>query len=94
VRAIRSDGNGGYIVSKGFALAIAIVTLCSLVWGVASGYTVSQTVKPFEARVQKLEKISEDRTLFLQQHCIAEAERNAKMDAKMDLIIQKLDEKK
>lgn len=93
-KLIRSDGNGGLIVSKGVALTLSIITLCSVVWACSSSYVVGQTVKPFEQRVAKLEKISEERTVFLQQHCILEAERNAKIDAKMDLILEKLEEQK
>jgi len=91
-RLIRSDGNGGYIISKGVALAIGIITLCSLVWGIATGYTMQAAVRPFEQRVAKLEKISDDRTMFLQQHCISEAERFAEIDRKMDLILYRLEQ--
>jgi hypothetical protein len=91
---IRSDGNGGYIISRGLAIAISILTLCSLVWGMSSAYVAQASVRPFEMRVAKLEKISEDRTVYLQQHCINEAEKFAEINRKMDLILYRIENPK
>ena len=93
-RIVRSDGNGGIIVSKGLAVTLTIITLCSVVWSISSAYVVQVAVEPFEKRVETLERISEERAIFLQHHCVNEAERFAEINRKIDLILYRVDHKK
>jgi len=90
-RILRSDGNGGIVISKGLAVTLTIITLCSVVWSISSAYVVQVAVEPFEKRVEALERISADRAVFLQQHCVNEAERFAEINRKIDLILYRVD---
>lgn len=91
-KLIKSDGNGGIVISKGLALVLSFLGLASFIWAASSSYTIAVMVRPFEERVAKLERTDDERALFLQAHCIAEAEKFNEINRKMDLILYKVEE--
>jgi hypothetical protein len=54
-KVMRGDGNGCIIVSKWIAAFIGFLTLASIVWGMATSYSMKTEVVPIAKKVTSLE---------------------------------------
>ena len=95
MRAIRGDGNGGYIISRAFAAAITAVTLISMIWGAAMSFSKTN-LRPVEMRVEVLESgcvILTNKHAGLEHafqiHLTDEADRLARIETKLDALLKR-----
>jgi len=82
-KLIRSDGNGCLVVSKYVGMLIAILTLTSIIWGMATSYAMKTDIRPVAADVLQL-KI---RTERLEQSHSDQKVQLARLESKIDILI-------